>query len=214
MGKLCFALEPEFLMKLILRPYASLFLHTSRLRLSYFKDVAKSPKAKLAFLGQAPRASRSSKEIYNIGGRKIAFQNAGPLGCLLGMKAFDPKLGSACSEEPSSLARLHNRYLAIVLKKPSTQFPGFKYAIFDYYNALGFKEGKAACCGSGPYRGMNCGNTINGTQSFELCSNPGEYVWFDGGHTTERANTQLAKLLWNGAPPVTGPHNMKQLFNL
>ncbi|KAJ0006870.1 hypothetical protein Pint_29394 [Pistacia integerrima] len=59
----------------------------------------------------------------------------------------------------------------------------------------GFKEENAACYGSGPYRGMNYGNTINGTQSFELCSNPREYVWFDGGHTTERANTQLAQLL-------------------
>ncbi|XP_031266744.1 GDSL esterase/lipase 1-like [Pistacia vera] len=195
----------------------------------YFSFSQTNPRASQSSKGQYVKTVIGNltsvlKEIYNIGGRKIAFQNAGPLGCLPGMKSFDPKLGSACSEEPSSLARLHNRYLAVVLKKLSTQFPGFKYAIFDYYSALGdrvanpskygFKEGKAACCGSGPYRGKNCGNTINGTQSFELCSNPGEYVWFDGGHTTERANTQLAKLLWNGAPPVTGPHNMKQLFNL
>ncbi|XP_031258103.1 GDSL esterase/lipase 1-like [Pistacia vera] len=163
------------------------------------------------------------KEICDLGGRKIAFQNVGPLGCVPMTKVFDPSIGSGCAEEPSSLARQHNRYLAIFLKQLETQLPGFKYAIFDYYIALGdrvanpskygFKEGKAACCGSGPYRGMNCGRTENGTQMFELCSNPAEYVWFDGGHTTERANTQLAQLLWDGAPPVSAPLNMKQLFS-
>ncbi|XP_044487143.1 GDSL esterase/lipase 1-like [Mangifera indica] len=164
------------------------------------------------------------KEIYDLGGRKIAFQNVGPLGCVPLMKVFDPSIGSGCAEEPLSLARQHNRYLAIFLKQLETQLPGFIYAIFDYYIALGdrvadpskfgFKEGKAACCGSGPYRGINCGRRENGTQMFELCSNPGEYVWFDGGHTTERANTQLAQLLWGGEPPVTEPLNMKQLFTL
>ncbi|KAJ0006873.1 hypothetical protein Pint_29399 [Pistacia integerrima] len=176
----------------------------------YFNFSQTNPKAFQSFKGQYVKTvignlTSMLKEIHNIGGRKIAFQNARPLGCLLGMKSFDPKLGSACSEEPSSLARLHNRYPAVVFKKLSTQLPRFKYAIFDYYNALGdrvanpskygFKKGKAICYGSGPYRGMNCGNTINGTQSFELSSNPGEYVWFDGRHTTERANTQLAQLL-------------------
>ncbi|KAJ0007518.1 hypothetical protein Pint_29402 [Pistacia integerrima] len=197
--------------------------------LSYFKDVEKSLKQKLgdkeakkvlrnavylfsiggsdyfSFSSMNRKASQSSKgqhvksDIYHMGGRKIAFQNAGKLGCLPMMKSLDPTLGSACSEAPSSLARLHNRYLAVILKKLSTQLPGFKYSIFDYYNAIcdrfafpskyGFKEGKAACCGSGTYRGMNCGKTINGTQSFEVCSDPKEYVWFDGGHTTENTNT-------------------------
>ncbi|KAB1218306.1 GDSL esterase/lipase 1 [Morella rubra] len=109
------------------------------------------------------------KEIYSLGGRKIAFQNAGPLGCLPAMKARNPQLGS-------------------------------------------FKNGKAACCGSGAYRGMNCGGGRNRTEPYELCSNPSEYVWFDGGHTTERANRQLANLIWSGAPSVTGPYTVKQLF--
>ncbi|KAL0009719.1 hypothetical protein SO802_004827 [Lithocarpus litseifolius] len=161
-------------------------------------------------------------EIYDLGGRKIAFQNAGPLGCLPVMKARSPQLGSGCAEEPSALARLHNRALANVLKKLESKLQGFKYSIFDYYNALGdrvnnpskygFKNGKAACCGSGAYRGMNCGGGRNGTEPYDLCSNPSEYVWFDGGHTTETANRQLAELIWSGAPNVTGPYNVQQLF--
>ncbi|KAK9281883.1 hypothetical protein L1049_004790 [Liquidambar formosana] len=161
------------------------------------------------------------KDIYSLGGRKIAFQNAGPLGCLPAMKAMNPKLGSSCAEEPSALAQLHNKALAVVLKKLESQLPGFKYSIFDYFNSLservhnpskyGFKEGEAACCGSGAYRGSNCGGK-GGSEAYELCSNPREYVWFDGGHTTERANLQLAQLLWSGVPNVTGPYNLKQLF--
>jgi hypothetical protein len=53
------------------------------------------------------------------------------------MKARNPQLGSECAKEPSALARLHNRALAEVLKKLESKLPGFKYSIFDYYNALG-----------------------------------------------------------------------------
>ncbi|KAL7162785.1 hypothetical protein ACSBR2_043129 [Camellia fascicularis] len=160
-------------------------------------------------------------EIYAMGGRKIAFQNVGPLGCTPGAKLQNANLGGSCAEFPMALARRHNSMLLVVLKKLESQLPGFKYSIFDYYNALrdrfinpskyGFKEGKAACCGIGTYRSSGCGGN-NGTTKYELCSNPFEYVWFDAAHTTEGANWQLAKLLWGGSPKVTGPYNVKQLF--
>ncbi|XP_062008806.1 GDSL esterase/lipase 1-like [Rosa rugosa] len=162
------------------------------------------------------------KEIYNLGGRKIAFQNVGALGCTPGSRARNPELGK-CYEESLTLARLHNRALFIAFKKLEKSLPGFKFSIFDYYNAIGdrifnpskygFKVGKAACCGSGPYRGSNCGGGSNGTP-YELCSNPSEYVWFDGAHTTESANQQLAELIWNGPQNFTGPYTVKKLFDL
>ncbi|KAI6700343.1 hypothetical protein NL676_014667 [Syzygium grande] len=43
------------------------------------------------------------KEIYGLGGRKIAFQNAGPLGCLPAMRARS--IGTGCAQ---AHARLHN----------------------------------------------------------------------------------------------------------
>nr|XP_023893388.1 GDSL esterase/lipase 1-like [Quercus suber]POE59786.1 gdsl esterase/lipase 1 [Quercus suber] len=191
-----------------------------------------------SFSSQYPNASQSDrikyveivignltcvlKDLYGLGGRKIAFQNAGPLGCLPAVKAMNPQLGGKCAEEPSALARLHNRALANALKKLESKLPGFKYSIFDYYNALldkvnnaskyGFENGKDACCGSGPYRAVNCGGGRNGKEPFKVCSDPGAYVWFDGGHTTEAANWQLAELIWSGEPNVTGPYNVKQLF--
>lgn len=81
----------------------------------------------------------------------------------------------------------------------------------------GLKEGKAACCGSGAYRGLlTCGtvNTSSGERDYELCSNPGENVWFDGGHTTDAANRLFAELFWIGSTNITQPYNVKQLFEL
>ncbi|KAI9160036.1 hypothetical protein LWI28_004491 [Acer negundo] len=164
------------------------------------------------------------KEIYDLGGRKIAFQNTGPLGCMPAMKTIDSKLGSACAEELNSLARLHNRYLSIVLNKLESHLPGYKYSIFDCYNALGdrvnnpskygFKVGKIACCGNGEYNGKNCEGGRDVKEAFKVCSHPDEYVLFDGGNTTMRTKRQLAELLWNGKPNITGPYNLKQLFDL
>ncbi|WCJ39342.1 GDSL lipase [Euphorbia peplus] len=160
------------------------------------------------------------QELYNLGARKIAFQNAGPLGCVPVMESMNPELGSKCLEQPLALAKLHNEYLSISLAKLETELPGFKHAIFDYYNSLldrvnnpskyGFEDGKVACCGSGAYRAFGCGGP-NG-EEYEVCRNPSEYVWFDGAHTTEMANKQLAELLWSGHASVTRPCNMKQLF--
>ncbi|XP_050383855.1 GDSL esterase/lipase 4-like isoform X4 [Argentina anserina] len=192
----------------------------------YFSYASKNPKAlqiyKRQYVAMVIKNMISAlKEIYNLGGRKIAFQNVGPLGCVPATKAMNPSLGSKCSEEPLTLARLHNRVLFSYFEKLEKSLPGFKFSIFDYYNALGdrinnpskygFKEGKAACCGSGAYRGSNCGGGKNGT-AYDLCSNPNEYVWFDGAHTTESTNHQLAELIWNGPQKITRPYTVKQLF--
>ncbi|KAL7180548.1 hypothetical protein ACSBR1_043698 [Camellia fascicularis] len=192
----------------------------------YFRLYSMNPNATLSYQRHYSQMvignlTQVLEEIYAMGGRKIAFQNVGPLGCTPGEKLQNANLGGSCAEFPMALARRHNRMLLVVLKKLESQLPGFKYSIFDYYNALrdrfinpskyGFKEGKAACCGIGTYRSSGCGGN-NGTTKYELCSNPFEYVWFDAAHTTEGANWQLAKLLWGGSPKVTGPYNVKQLF--
>ncbi|XP_065869101.1 GDSL esterase/lipase 1-like [Euphorbia lathyris] len=160
------------------------------------------------------------KDLYNIGLRKIAIQNVGPLGCYPGTRSEHPELvNGACVPSLQAYAAQHNKALAEAMKKLETQLPGFKYSIFDYFHALsarihnptryGFKVGLSACCGSGLYNGAGrCG----GDQNYSLCSNPNEYVLFDGGHHTQRTNKQLAELLWNGIPKMTGPYNMKQLF--
>lgn len=51
-------------------------------------------------------------------------------------------------------------------------------------------------------------------QSYELCENVNDYLFFDSSHLTEKAHQQVAELVWSGPPNVTGPYNLKALFEL
>ncbi|KAJ9190452.1 hypothetical protein P3X46_001654 [Hevea brasiliensis] len=158
-------------------------------------------------------------KIYAIGGRKFAFQNMGPLGCMPLVRKLYGLTNDSCYEDLLNIATLHNDALASAIEELETQLPAFKYLIYDYYNLLldrienpsdyGFTEGISACCGNGSFLGSGCG-----IEPYELCSEPSEYVWFDGGHPTEHAYEQLAKVVWEGGPNATKPYNMKQLFEL
>lgn len=163
------------------------------------------------------------KQLYAHGGRKFAFQNVGPIGCMPGTRASSGSEG--CLHDPTVIAKMHNIALSRVLKRMEQGLPGFKYALFDYYTSLtmrtlysskfGFKVGMSACCGSGPFNGQfTCGKKNGTTSSYTLCSDPSEYVWFDAAHPTETANRQLASLLWDGPSHTVGPYNMKMLFEM
>ncbi|GAB4841939.1 hypothetical protein Ancab_011896 [Ancistrocladus abbreviatus] len=161
--------------------------------------------------------------LYNYGGRKFAFQNVGPLGCMPSIKAMYSGNVGNCVKEPQTLAKTHNLAFLGVAKNLETKLPGFKYSVFDYYSSAadrviydtryGFNESKTACCGSGAYDGaFTCGSP---TVKFQVCSNPSDYVWFDAAHPTEKANQQYAQLFWNGGSNnVAAPYNLKNLFAL
>ncbi|XP_059458285.1 GDSL esterase/lipase 2-like [Corylus avellana] len=164
------------------------------------------------------------KEIYKEGGRKFGFLSMPPLGCLPSTRALKPGNTGACFEGMTALAKLHNEAFPKVLQKLERQLSGFRYSIADGYSAFserinnpskyGFKEGKIACCGSGPYRGTpSCGGKRS-VKEYELCENASDHVFFDFGHPSERANQQFAKLMWSGTPDVTGAYNLKALFEL
>ena len=94
------------------------------------------------------------------------------------------------------------------------RYHSLKNNCFYYIYCKGFEEGKKACCGSGPYRGIpSCGGKKL-VKEFELCKDTSEYVFFDPGHCSEEANQQFAKLMWIGTPNVIGPHNLKALNNV
>uniref|UniRef100_A0A2N9FUW4 GDSL esterase/lipase 1-like n=1 Tax=Fagus sylvatica TaxID=28930 RepID=A0A2N9FUW4_FAGSY len=163
----------------------------------------------------------NTQEIYKKGGRKFAIPNLVPLGCLPFARALNPDTG-ACFQEITALAKLHNEALSKVLQKLESQLHGFKYSIADSYSSLsesinnpskyGFNESKIACCGTGPYRGIfSCGGKRS-VKEYELCENVSEYVFFDSIHPTEKVNQQFAELMWSGTPNITGPYNLKALF--
>ena len=76
----------------------------------------------------------------------------------------------------------------------------------------GFKKGGVACCGSGPDREYySCGGKRS-LKDYEVCENASDYVFFDSVHPTERADKIFSKLIWSGNQTITGPYNLKTLF--
>ncbi|KAJ0007792.1 hypothetical protein Pint_29358 [Pistacia integerrima] len=156
------------------------------------------------------------------GGRKFGFINLAPLGCTPSARLVSPGNTGSCLEDTLELAKLHNQVLSKVLQELEGQLEGFRYANHDFYNSLmkrindpsryGLKESMRACCGSGQYRGMSSCGGKRGVEEYELCDNPQEYLFFDFTHPSEKANKQIAQLLWSGTPDVTGPYNLKKLF--
>lgn len=161
------------------------------------------------------------KEIYKNGGRRFGFLNVEPMGCSPYARAALQNNTCGCVDELTVLSKLHNRALTKALEELMAQLKGFKYSNFDFHGSLserinnpskyGFKEGKVACCGSGPYRGiLSCGGKRT-IKEYQLCDDASEHLFFDGSHPTEKANYQFAKLMWKGSPSVTGPCNLQTL---
>nr|XP_043617077.1 GDSL lipase-like [Erigeron canadensis] len=165
--------------------------------------------------------TRVIKGIHKRGGRKFGILTTMPLACCPGIRAF--QVGNTnCNQQLGILTSLHNQILSKKLKKLEKKLDGFKYANFDISTAVsnrmknpskyGFKVSDSACCGSGPFRGINSCGGKRGIKEFELCDNINDYVFFDALHPTEVANRQYAKLFWNGDSNVTTPYNLKTLF--
>ncbi|XP_054784541.1 GDSL esterase/lipase 1-like [Prosopis cineraria] len=162
------------------------------------------------------------KEIYNLGGRKFAFVNIGPIGCTPVIR-YSVK-GNKCNEDMTESARLHNVVLPRMLQKLEKKLAGFKYSVFDFYTSAsqlmkhpskyGFKEGQVACCGGGAYRGDDSCGGRRGTREYELCENVNEYVFFDSPHLTDKANHHISNLMWSSNLTFIQPYNLKQLFQL
>ncbi|XP_062086815.1 GDSL esterase/lipase 1-like [Humulus lupulus] len=162
------------------------------------------------------------QEIYKIGGRKFGFLSLGRLGCSPSGRVLEGGHSGACFEKLTPFVKLHNRQLSMLLKELYTKLKGFKYSLVDFYSfaeerinhpsKYGFKEGKVACCGSGPYRGhASCGGR-RGEKEYELCENVTDYVFFDFAHPTEKVNGQFATEAWSGKPGFSGTYNLKALF--
>ncbi|XP_010552192.1 PREDICTED: GDSL esterase/lipase 3-like [Tarenaya hassleriana] len=163
------------------------------------------------------------KEVYSAGGRKFGFMNMGRFDCVPNALVMDPTRIGACFKPITEFINLHNQAFPRALKNLEIELSGFKYALHDFHSLMsrvmnnpskyGFKEVKKACCGSGPFRGINtCGYRLGMSEDYELCENVRDYMFFDSSHGTEKAYGQIAKLMWSGQPNVTGPYNIKMLF--
>ncbi|XP_059289406.1 GDSL esterase/lipase 1-like [Lycium ferocissimum] len=167
--------------------------------------------------------TQAIQELYEKGARKFGFLSLSPLGCLPALRALNPNEAvGGCFQAASDLALAHNNALTIVLTSLQHILQGFNYCNSNFYDWLlqrvnnpskyGFKEGMNACCGAGPYGGINaCGGTKKATD-YHLCDNAKDYIWFDSFHPTEGIHEQFAKALWDGPSSSVGPYTLQNLF--
>ncbi|KAK4708525.1 hypothetical protein R3W88_029450 [Solanum pinnatisectum] len=164
------------------------------------------------------------KEIYKKGGRKFAIFTLIPLGCFPGARAFtfQQNKSGECINELNEMLKMHSLALPKTMKLLQEELTGFKYTLFDLYEVIdqrinhplkfGFEVSKKACCGTGPFRGINSCGGKRQVKEYQLCKNPKYYVFFDASHPSQSTYQQSAKLLWHGDPHVTKPHGLKSFF--
>ncbi|CAN4114456.1 unnamed protein product [Withania somnifera] len=166
------------------------------------------------------------KEIYKKGGRKFVIFSLIPLGCFPGARAFTLQQNKSgdCINELNELLKIHSLALPKRMEQLQEELTGFKYTLFDLYKVIdqrinhpskfGFEVSKMACCGTGPFRGINSCGGKRQVKDYQLCKNPKDYVFFDATHPSESTYKQCANLLWHGDPDVTGPHSLKSFFEV
>ncbi|KAF8027486.1 hypothetical protein BT93_E0404 [Corymbia citriodora subsp. variegata] len=71
--------------------------------------------------------------IYKVGGRKFGMIGIRNIGCLPSMRKSTGN--GSCLRIANDFAKLHNRALVSILKKPEAQLQGFNYSYFDFYTS-------------------------------------------------------------------------------
>lgn len=122
------------------------------------------------------------KAIRRVGGRKFAFQNLAPLGCLPIMEA--DRLGCVRTL-PSLMAAEHNQILLKIMEQLTNTLDGFQFSVFDYFHSVvrrirhplryGYSERKVK-------------------------------------KVTEITDRQMSQLMWSADPSVVQPVNLRELY--
>ncbi|KAH7547011.1 hypothetical protein FEM48_Zijuj01G0261700 [Ziziphus jujuba var. spinosa] len=166
-------------------------------QLGYFKNISRVLKEKL---GDTEAEALISKAVYlfSVGGNDYSFPFE-TNSSVLYTYSVEQFVGQVIGNITQVIKEIY-------------EVGGRKFGFPSMWPLGCFKEGKVACCGSGPYRGiLSCGGR-RGVTEYYLCDNVNEYVFFDSSHPTERAYKLLAQLAWSGEPSVTGSYNLKALF--
>nr|XP_021842742.1 GDSL esterase/lipase At4g18970-like [Spinacia oleracea] len=130
----------------------------------------------------------SNMRLYNLGARKFAFLNIGPLGCTPMARASMPN--KECNEALNYAAFLFNTQLVQMLDVIRAQMPGFQSVVVNFFQIAlefirnpsfgGFSDVKNSCCEVSVKNGGGlCKRDGN------VCNNRSKYVYFDGLHPTE-----------------------------
>ncbi|KAJ7971463.1 GDSL esterase/lipase [Quillaja saponaria] len=139
------------------------------------------------------------QSLYGLGARRIGVTTLSPIGCLPAAITLFGSGRNQCVARLNQDAMSFNRKLNITSQILQNRLPGLKLVVFDIYNPLldlvtnpadnGFSESRKGCCGTGTIETSLLCNAI----SLGTCSNATEYVFWDGFHPSEAANSVLAE---------------------
>nr|WKU61928.1 17-O-acetylnorajmaline acetyl esterase [Rauvolfia serpentina] len=164
-------------------------------------------RAYLPFITEA--VANATREIIRLGGTRVIVPGMFPLGCLARNLYFFPdgdKDDLGCLSSLNDLSIYFNSLIQQALASLRIEFPQAVIIYADYYNAWGFlfRNGPAlgfnsttmlkCCCGiGGPYNydpDRECAS-----QGVPVCSNPTEYIQWDGTHFTQAAYRRVAEYI-------------------
>ncbi|OIT00637.1 PREDICTED: GDSL esterase/lipase At1g28590-like [Nicotiana attenuata] len=155
---------------------------------------------------------RGIKDVIQLGATRILVPGFFPLGCLpLYLTTFPDTNANAydqlgCLRNYNDFASYHHRYLNRGLDNLRREFPSVKIVYGDYNGAFltllqsassfGFNQNTllTACCGTGGRYNFNFSN-VCGSASVTACSNPAQYVHWDGIHLTDEAHRRITDII-------------------
>lgn len=169
------------------------------------------------------------KEVYKLGGGTFVVLNMAPVGCYPALLVELPHKSSdidqyGCLISYNKAVKDYNAMLKKQLQRARRALPNASLVYFDTHSVLlqlfrhpnshGLKYGTKACCGhgGGPYNfdpTVSCGNSENINNKIltaTACSDPYNYVSWDGIHATEAANKLVTLAILNGSysdPPFS-----------
>ncbi|XP_020587850.1 GDSL esterase/lipase At3g48460 [Phalaenopsis equestris] len=152
------------------------------------------------------------QEILKKGAKHIIVQGLPLNGCLpLSLFLTPPEDRDAlgCSSSVNKLSSDHNDLLQQKLHQLRSHHPNAIISFADYLRAHrtvvqnpkanGFVEPFKACCGAGGGQyNFDIFNTCGSKEASAACSNPSEYVNWDGVHLTEAMYEKVAEMFFHG----------------
>ncbi|GFY88214.1 GDSL-like Lipase/Acylhydrolase superfamily protein [Actinidia rufa] len=154
------------------------------------------------------------EKLYRQGAKAFWIHNTGPIGCLpYFVINYPPKPNNSdqngCIKSYNEVAQVFNKQLKDRIYQLKTKFQDASLIYVDIFNAKysliseakehGFIDPLGHCCGHHGDYIVDCGQKkiVNGTEVYGAsCSNPSEYINWDGIHYTEAANHWISHRVW------------------
>ncbi|GJM89942.1 hypothetical protein PR202_ga06173 [Eleusine coracana subsp. coracana] len=143
------------------------------------------------------------EDLVHAGARRVAVIGIPPIGCVPSQRTMAGGIGRACSPGHNEIAVAYNAGLEKELAALRAKNPGTMIVFMDIYAFLfdmmmhpqsyGFTQSTRGCCGTGL---LEVSVLCNGITS-AVCSDVGDYLFWDSYHPTEKAYKVLADFVFD-----------------